>query len=173
MAARSLESSIRSRRLTPALLTTTGGGIRGRRHRLFAWRCRRLERAGARTARSQHRPRHDRMATARSGPSSRRCGRRHGHRRRAEFFDRRRHLRSARALRPRGSSPRRREFGAWLHEAHHAAKKDAPSGTALLLKRAMEAGRLCASDRRLVARGPADSRVRIPWASTGRRDPSR
>jgi 4-hydroxy-tetrahydrodipicolinate reductase len=31
------------------------------------------------------------------------------------------------------------EFGAWLHEAHHAAKKDAPSGTALHLKRAMEA----------------------------------
>jgi 4-hydroxy-tetrahydrodipicolinate reductase len=30
------------------------------------------------------------------------------------------------------------EFGAWLHEAHHAAKKDAPSGTALMLKRAME-----------------------------------
>ena len=33
---------------------------------------------------------------------------------------------------------RQREFGAWLHEAHHATKKDAPSGTALLLKRAME-----------------------------------
>ena len=30
------------------------------------------------------------------------------------------------------------EFSAFLHEAHHAAKKDAPSGTALLLKRAME-----------------------------------
>jgi len=30
------------------------------------------------------------------------------------------------------------DFGAWLHEAHHAMKKDAPSGTALLLKRAME-----------------------------------
>jgi len=30
------------------------------------------------------------------------------------------------------------EFGAFLHEAHHAAKQDAPSGTALLLKRAME-----------------------------------
>ena len=30
------------------------------------------------------------------------------------------------------------EFGAFLHEAHHAAKKDAPSGTALLLKDAME-----------------------------------
>jgi len=33
----------------------------------------------------------------------------------------------------------RPEFGAWIHEAHHAAKKDAPSGTALLMKRAMEA----------------------------------
>jgi 4-hydroxy-tetrahydrodipicolinate reductase len=30
------------------------------------------------------------------------------------------------------------DFGAFVHEAHHAAKKDAPSGTALLLKRAME-----------------------------------
>jgi 4-hydroxy-tetrahydrodipicolinate reductase len=30
------------------------------------------------------------------------------------------------------------EFGAWLHEAHHNAKKDAPSGTALMLKGAME-----------------------------------
>jgi 4-hydroxy-tetrahydrodipicolinate reductase len=30
------------------------------------------------------------------------------------------------------------EFGAFLHESHHAAKKDAPSGTAILLKRAME-----------------------------------
>ncbi len=26
------------------------------------------------------------------------------------------------------------EFGAWLYEAHHAMKKDAPSGTALMLK---------------------------------------
>lgn len=31
------------------------------------------------------------------------------------------------------------DFGAFLHEAHHAAKKDAPSGTALQLTRAMEA----------------------------------
>ncbi len=30
------------------------------------------------------------------------------------------------------------EFAAFLHEAHHAAKIDAPSGTALSLKRAME-----------------------------------
>jgi 4-hydroxy-tetrahydrodipicolinate reductase len=28
-------------------------------------------------------------------------------------------------------------FGAWLHELHHAAKRDAPSGTALALERAM------------------------------------
>jgi 4-hydroxy-tetrahydrodipicolinate reductase len=31
-----------------------------------------------------------------------------------------------------------RDFGAWLHEAHHAMKKDAPSGTALKLKKSME-----------------------------------
>lgn len=31
----------------------------------------------------------------------------------------------------------RPEFGAWLHERHHAAKRDAPSGTALALKAAM------------------------------------
>lgn len=30
-------------------------------------------------------------------------------------------------------------YGAWIHEAHHAAKKDAPSGTALLLRDAMTA----------------------------------
>lgn len=30
------------------------------------------------------------------------------------------------------------DVGAWLHEAHHGTKKDAPSGTALLLKKAME-----------------------------------
>jgi 4-hydroxy-tetrahydrodipicolinate reductase len=28
-------------------------------------------------------------------------------------------------------------FGAWIHEAHHAAKRDAPSGTARLLESAM------------------------------------
>jgi 4-hydroxy-tetrahydrodipicolinate reductase len=31
-------------------------------------------------------------------------------------------------------------FGAWIHEAHHAAKRDAPSGTALLLESALRAG---------------------------------
>jgi 4-hydroxy-tetrahydrodipicolinate reductase len=31
------------------------------------------------------------------------------------------------------------EYGAWIHERHHAAKRDAPSGTALLLRGAMTA----------------------------------
>ena len=29
------------------------------------------------------------------------------------------------------------QFGSWIHEAHHSAKRDAPSGTALLLREAM------------------------------------
>ena len=29
------------------------------------------------------------------------------------------------------------QYGAWIHEAHHAAKRDAPSGTALLLRDAL------------------------------------
>ena len=29
------------------------------------------------------------------------------------------------------------QYGAWIHEAHHSAKRDAPSGTALLLHEAM------------------------------------
>lgn len=31
----------------------------------------------------------------------------------------------------------RDEVGAWIHESHHSAKKDAPSGTALMLRNAM------------------------------------
>lgn len=31
-------------------------------------------------------------------------------------------------------------WGAFIHEAHHAAKKDAPSGTALMLRRALQRG---------------------------------
>ena len=31
------------------------------------------------------------------------------------------------------------QYGAWIHEAHHAAKKDAPSGTALMLRDSMVA----------------------------------
>jgi 4-hydroxy-tetrahydrodipicolinate reductase len=29
------------------------------------------------------------------------------------------------------------QFGAWIHEAHHATKRDAPSGTALMLRDTM------------------------------------
>jgi 4-hydroxy-tetrahydrodipicolinate reductase len=32
------------------------------------------------------------------------------------------------------------QYGAWIHELHHAAKRDAPSGTALLLRDAMTKG---------------------------------
>jgi 4-hydroxy-tetrahydrodipicolinate reductase len=33
----------------------------------------------------------------------------------------------------------RPEYGAWIHEQHHATKRDAPSGTALLLRDGMAA----------------------------------
>jgi 4-hydroxy-tetrahydrodipicolinate reductase len=42
---------------------------------------------------------------------------------------------AARASALFGAQP---DFSAFVHEAHHSAKKDAPSGTALLLKRTME-----------------------------------
>jgi 4-hydroxy-tetrahydrodipicolinate reductase len=35
---------------------------------------------------------------------------------------------------------RRDAFGAWIHELHHAAKRDAPSGTALAIERAVRGG---------------------------------
>ena len=38
---------------------------------------------------------------------------------------------AARLMRPHA------QYGAWIHEAHHATKRDAPSGTALLLRDAM------------------------------------
>jgi 4-hydroxy-tetrahydrodipicolinate reductase len=42
------------------------------------------------------------------------------------------------AARAAGLFAAQHDFGAFVHEAHHAAKKDAPSGTALLLKKTME-----------------------------------
>lgn len=40
-----------------------------------------------------------------------------------------------------------RQYGAWIHEAHHATKRDAPSGTALILRDTMiEAGYLAGID---------------------------
>ena len=88
--------------------------------------------------RHQRRPRHDRLAGARSGaPPGGRRGRVR-HRGRPEFLDRRRAVRGDGRRRRRGCSRPAEPFGAFLHEAHHAMKKDAPSGTALLLKRTME-----------------------------------
>jgi 4-hydroxy-tetrahydrodipicolinate reductase len=40
---------------------------------------------------------------------------------------------AARLMQPYG------QYGAWIHEAHHSTKRDAPSGTALLLRDAMAA----------------------------------
>ena len=62
------------------------------------------------------------------------------------------------------------EFGAWLHEAHHAAKKDAPSGTALKLKRAMEEAGYRSADRRRRVTGRVSFRARIRLVSTDRRN---
>ena len=42
------------------------------------------------------------------------------------------------------------QYGAWIHEPHHATKRDAPSGTALLLRDAMAAGRIRRADRHVV-----------------------
>ena len=72
---------------------------------------------------------------------------------------------------PPGGSRRSTDVGAWIHELHHAAKKDAPSGTALLLQRGD--GRRPATTRRIdVAATRAGS---IPGthtsASTDRRRP--
>lgn len=39
-----------------------------------------------------------------------------------------------------GLMQRQAPFGAWIHELHHAAKRDAPSGTALHLQEAMRRG---------------------------------
>jgi 4-hydroxy-tetrahydrodipicolinate reductase len=42
------------------------------------------------------------------------------------------------AARAAGLMAARPEFGAWIHELHHKAKRDAPSGTAIAIRRAME-----------------------------------
>jgi 4-hydroxy-tetrahydrodipicolinate reductase len=63
-------------------------------------------------------------------------------------------------------------YGAFIHEAHHRAKKDAPSGTALMLRRALERGGY--GSRSTSARpAPAGSRARTRSASTGPRRRSR
>ncbi len=52
----------------------------------------------------------------------------------------------------------RPEFGAWIHELHHRAKRDAPSGTAIAIRAAMESAGYGAADRRRVDARRFDSR---------------
>ena len=79
---------------------------------------------------------------------------RHRHRRRAELLDRRRAVRGDGRRGGAAVRGRRAEFGAFLHEAHHAMKKDAPSGTALLLKRDDGRGRVFAGRSTCRRRAP-------------------
>ena len=57
-------------------------------------------------------------------------------------------------------------FGAWLHELHHAAKRDAPSGTALAIEAAMRASGYGHPIDVVVDARRVDSRARTPSAST-------
>ena len=56
-------------------------------------------------------------------------------------------------------------FGAWIHEAHHAAKRDAPSGTALSLEAALRERGYDRADRRIVHAGGIRFPARTPSAS--------
>ena len=125
------------------------------------------ERAGAGRARHQRGHRHDRLARARGGaargrsrtPASASSPRANFSTGVVLFEAIVAHAAALFAAQP--------DFGAWIHEAHHAAKKDAPSGTALMLKRAMEqAG--SRADRRRRRRAPATSRARTRSGSTAR-----
>ena len=58
------------------------------------------------------------------------------------------------------------QYGAWIHEAHHAAKRDAPSGTALLLRDAHDRRRVRPPDRHVVDAGPARFPARTRSDST-------
>ena len=64
----------------------------------------------------------------------------------------------------------RSEFGAWVHELHHATKRDAPSGTALGLMEIMLGSGYRAPIRCLVDAGGGDPRDAHDWLRRGRRD---
>ena len=64
------------------------------------------------------------------------------------------------------------EYGAWIHEIHHSAKKDAPSGTAITLQQGMKAaGYTHKSTWRRAARDRC--RAPTPSVSTARSKRSR
>ena len=57
------------------------------------------------------------------------------------------------------------DVGAWIHEKHHDRKVDAPSGTALLLKAAMEKGRYSRPGRgQVVLRGACPGETTVTWS---------
>lgn len=62
------------------------------------------------------------------------------------------------------------DYGAWIHELHHAKKRDQPSGTALWLEQTLRGTGLPAGS---TCHRPASDPfpVRILWASTGRPRP--
>ena len=98
--------------------------------RFFRRRCRTGQREAARCPRRQRRDWDDRMEEQEQ--EVRRIVRRRRHRRGrcAQLRPRCEPVRGARE-RAAELSGRQPAFGAWIHEAHHAAKRDAPSGTAL------------------------------------------
>jgi len=63
-------------------------------------------------------------------------------------------------------------YGAWIHEAHHATKRDAPSGTALLLRDVMPPPRIPHGPHRSrhqgVFRAPKERHPRA-WMEAGKR----
>ena len=65
---------------------------------------------------------------------------------------------------------RRPDFGAWLHEAHHATKKDAPSGTALALEAAMRDAGYDRAGSTSRPRAPARFRNAHDWLRRRRRN---
>ena len=87
--------------------------------------------------RRQRRHRHDRLGGARSRRSARHVGAGGIGVVAAPNFALGVNLFVALAERGGGAVRAAGGFGAWIHEAHHAAKRDAPSGTALLLEAAL------------------------------------
>ena len=90
-------------------------------------------------------------AELRRAGRARRARRRRG----GELFDRREPVPAHRGRGRAADAARTTQYGAWIHEAHHATKRDAPSGTALLLRDAMVGRRLTAGRSTCRRRGPA------------------
>ena len=142
---------------------------RGCRGRFLVAGCGDDERAGAGPATHQRRRRHDRMGLARSGAAQNRRRCRHRHRRRAEFLDRRRHLRSGRRPRPRACLRRKRSSAPFFTK-----RTITPRRTRRPEPRCAQTrdgtGRFLAADRRLLDPGRIYSRGAHGRLRRSRRD---